>query len=156
MEIINTRKRKKIATWSLIGGIGALLLSFAWLHFVNSDDLSGPVWTDSIFIGYTLWYYLINSALLISVSVLMKKGFYRIHAYLSILLAFSVFSSLLIVDGSSNLFAYTTLFGLLAFIYGGTIIVPLFLWSVIRNFVIGIKYFVKKVEYRDEIKSTNA
>lgn len=155
MKTISEKKAKTTFWVSLIGGVGALWLSWFWLHTVKNDGLSGPIWENYKYWYITFAYYAINSALLLSTAFFLKKQLYKLHSLFSIVLGLSVLGSFFIFDSSSNLFVYTTLVGMIAFWSGGVVLIPIFLFSVIKNFIFGLRYLFGRTQYYTEAIPVN-
>ena len=150
MKIISKKQVKRVLFISSLGGIGGIILSLLWIHIVRNDGMSGPIWEQDNYSYITFAYYVFNSVLLLIVTFFLKKRLYKLHAFFSIILALSVLGSLAIFDLPSNLFLYTVLIGMVTFTTGGTLLVPIFLFSVIKNAFVGIKYLCGSAKYETE------
>ena len=135
MKIISQNKSKNFSLLLILAGMGALWLSFIWYKSTSSNDGLAPgrfaTFEES---PYTLFYYAINSILLIFSGLLLHVGRFKFYSTIALILAFSVTISLLIFPGNGNswnLFLYTVFMGMTwGLPSGGTILVPLFLYGV--------------------------
>ncbi len=155
MKIINKKSSRTFAIFLVIAGIGALWLTFWWYKATHgSNDTFGDPNSLANNI-YLLYYYLFNSLLLILSGILLSLNKFKLYSILSIILGTSVTLSLFVFNTSTNnfnplanLFILTVFEGIFfGFIYGGAILVPLFLFTVYKSFIQGIKYFRKKINY---------
>jgi hypothetical protein len=138
MKIITKKESSRFASFLLIAGIGALLLTVAWT--VDNDVVSSlPV----------LFYYIFNSLLLILLGITLRAERFKIYSTLAILLGISVTASLFIpMDGEGSLFLETVFRGMfLGAVFGGIILVPMFLAGVYISAVRGIQYFGGGLDY---------
>jgi hypothetical protein len=164
MKIITEKKRKRFALFLLISGIGALWLTFWWYWNRSYNGMgAGRVGFIESFSVYsrmvpTLLYYLFNSVLLIvaSCSFLFKR--FKSYSILAVLLGVSVTGSLFVFQDLreitfsnlfiDNLFINTVFDGMVfGMEYGGTILVPMFLYSVYKGAFRGIGYLRGRVSY---------
>jgi len=148
MKIITKKKIDGFALFLLISGIGASWLTFVWYGAIFEDDFTSQFASLSV-----LDYYIFNSALLILSGVALYSKRFKIYSILAILLGISVTASLLIfedgsIDISNNFFVHTTFLGIfLGTIYGGIILVPMFLVSVYASAILGIQHIRGKLNY---------
>lgn len=154
MKIITKRNTEKFAQLSLVAGFGALWLTVIWYFMSFKGDNSG--WGDNS--GFStltvLIYYTYNSILLISLGFILRAKSFKLHSFLSLILAISVAASIFIFSAEhpisiiSNLFFYTVANGMLmGLMFGGIILVPLFLFIVYTSTIRSIGYFRGKLEY---------
>ncbi len=130
MKIITQKRAESFAKFLVAAGIGASWLTFWWYKMTLGDDSvgSGGAFSNASI----LFYYILNSILLILSGVLLHTKRYKAHSIVAILLGISVTVSLFIfADGiqgiMGNLFVSTTYMGMMAgIIYGGIILVPMF------------------------------
>lgn len=148
MKIINIKKSKKFAIFLIISGVGALWLTYWW--FVSSKELNSFLSSKSIVL-----YFIFNSTLLLLLGILLLKKQFKIYSILAILLGVSVTISLLIFDTTegfklfNNLFFVTTFCGIVfGLMFGGIILVPVFLYGVYRSAISGLKYFRGDLVYQ--------
>lgn len=171
MKIINQKKLFQIEFITLLSSVGAFWLTYSWFNINKDSEFIGsdfPLVQTSI-------YYLFNSFLLLLLYVFLVKKFYKIHGYLSVLLTLSVLFSLFMFPSfnflnifsydisylisvpfsiKDNLFFETIISGMLVFLYGGPILIPLFFISIFKNTRYGLLYLFGKLEYSNvnEIK----
>ena len=154
---METIKKKEMVRWAIfliISGIGALWLTFWWNKAMNGDG-GGFGSPDSIIgIGITTGYYIFNSILLTLLGIMLIIKKFKTYSILSIILGFSVTASLFVINISNgfnplaNLFFLTIIEGMyFGFIYGGFILVPMFLIGVYKSLIRGIRYFRGKINY---------
>ncbi len=139
-SFFNSKKRiNRFATFLIIAGIGAMWLTY-WWNETDSNFGSFPV----------LYYYIFNSALLFLLGVFLHLKEFKIYSVLAVVLGISVTSSLFIFTDNNfnNLFFYTVFMGVtFGTVYGGIILVPMFLWGVYRSLFRGIKHLRGKAIY---------
>ncbi len=139
------KKIMRFARFLMIAGIGALWLTYWWYEAQGSEHNFGyfPV----------LYYYIFNSVMLFLLGIFLYLKEFKAYSYCSILLGISVTASLLIFGEGfenplENLFIYTTLYGIVfGFMYGGIILVPMFLRGVYISFSRGLKHVRGKATY---------
>lgn len=149
MKIITKKKTDGFALFFLISGIGASWLTFVWSGFGVGGGPAGRFASLSV-----LYYYIFNSALLILSGVALYSKRFKIYSILAILLGVSVTISLFIFnDGnisiSDNLFIFTTVVGTsgMGTMFGGIILVPMFLASVYASAILGVQHIRGKLNY---------
>lgn len=133
----------------LISGLGAIWLSFMWLRMTFGGDSmtqGGAFSTMRVFA-----YYLFNSFLLLISSLFFSYKYFKTYSVLAIILAISVTVSLFIFQESNNLFFSTVLLGTtMGAMFGGTLLVPMFLGSVYVGVFRAIKHISGKLVYSYE------
>lgn len=165
MKIINQKKIDRLQLITLLSSVGAFWLSFQWFYYNNQG---GDFIGSDFPLIQTFRYYLFNSFLLLLLYIFLVKKFYKIHGYLSVLLTLSVLFSLFMFPSfnflnifsydisylisvpftvKDNLFFETVGAGIMYFIYGGPILIPLFFVSIFKNVRCGILYLLGKLEY---------
>lgn len=151
MKIITIKKSNGFALFLLISGLGALWLTFWWYNATLGNNSVGGRGDFSSF--SVLYYYIFNSVLLILLGAVLRLRNFKIYSVLAILLGISVTISLFIFGNGSagilnNLFISTTYLGMLAgAMYGGTILVPMFLGGVYISAIRGIQHIRGKINY---------
>ncbi len=145
MKIIYTKHINKFAIFLIISGFGALWLSFMWHKLVFGSSMGGGGKFAQLEVFY---YYLANSILLILSGFILRTKIFKLYSIIGILLGLSVIASLLIFQDGINLFFYTVLLGMtMGTMYGGIILVPMFLISVWINLFRGFKHVFGKLAY---------
>ena len=135
MNIFHLNTNNKFALFLFISGMGALWLSFIWLNSISDNLMSN--YDKNVFV-----YYIFNSILLILISGSYYKNKNKVFSVFSILLLTSVLSSLFIVEDGFSLFFETIDEGIVfGFLYGGIILVPMFLISVIAAAIKAFQFF---------------
>ncbi len=149
MKIITIKKSNEYALFLIISGIGALWLTIMWYLASTNHNLFAYK-TPS---PYILYYYIFNSILMISLGCVLRFKNFKLYAALAILLGISVTASLFIFQNGNvkiinNLFISTTYSGMIfGGIYGGTLLVPMFLAGVYISFLRGVQYIQGKIDY---------
>ncbi len=150
MKIITIKKSNGFALFLIIAGIGALWLTFWWYILMLGDNSVGGGNFTSFSV---LYYYIFNSLLLITSGIILRSKNFKIYAVFSIVLGISVTISLFIFGNGNtgflnNLFISTTYLGMVAgAMYGGTILVPIFLGGVYISTMRGIQHIRGKINY---------
>jgi len=151
MKIITKKKIDGFALFLIIAGIGTLWLTFWWYKATLGDNSIGG---RGVFVSLSvLYYYIFNSVLLILLGAMLRLRNFKIYSALAILLGISVTISLFIFGNGSagilnNLFISTTYLGMIAgAMYGGTILVPMFLGGVYISAIRGIQHIRGKINY---------
>lgn len=148
MKIITKKKIDGFALFFLISGIGASWLTFVWSGWGMGGNFAARFTSLSV-----LYYYIFNSALLILSGVALYSKRFKIYSILAILLGISVTISLLIFDDGNisiydNLFIFTTAVGMFpGIMFGGIILVPMFLASVYASAILGVQHIRGKLNY---------
>lgn len=153
MQIITRKKSNSFALFLLISGLGALWLTFWWYSTTLGNNSIGG---RSHFSSFpVLYYYVFNSALLILMGIVLRLRNFKIYSILAIILGISVSISLFIFGNgnvriTNNFFIYTTYLGMTAgTMYGGIILVPMFLSGVYISTIRGIQHIRGKINYVD-------
>ena len=156
MKIISLTKQTSVAFFSIISGIGAICLSsfFILLNLNGSDELNLG---NLMFFAFL--YYPFNSFILFMLGFLLLMKYFKAYAITSILLGVSVTISLFIPQSSelslslsNNFFVFTTNLGMTGGgIFGGFILVPMFLIGVYVNLYHSIGYMLGKIDYANNI-----
>jgi len=155
MNIISRKKNRYLSIFLVISGIGSLWLTYWWyiLAMVNpSGPQVGSMFTIENY--FILGYFILNSTLLLLLGVMFLDRKFKIGSILSIVLGILVTASLFIFpygegfDFFDNLFFNIIISGMvLGFPYGGTILVPMFLFGTYKGLVRGINYFRGKIDF---------
>lgn len=148
MKIITKKKVDGFALFFVISGIGASWLTFVWSGFGVGGDPAARFTSLSV-----LYYYIFNSALLILSGVALYSKRFKIYSILAILLGVSVTISLIIFEDGNisiydNLFIFTAVSGMFpGIMFGGIILVPMFLASVYASTILGVQHIRGKLNY---------
>lgn len=147
-------KENMFLVTTFIAGIGSLALTVLWYfscYVEGSSCFKNDHWNGTLIkspqfeLNFILIYYFFNSIVLVSLPFFLMFKKYKVHAFLSIILLISVIFSLFVRFGSTTvLFIDTIRHGIFAFLFGGLILVPMFLHHVYFNFKRGIKYLKNK------------
>jgi uncharacterized membrane protein len=169
IKIIEKKEFKKFSIFLLISGLGALWLTFWWTIMIHNHWYNWGNGVDGI--DYLLsFYHFCNSLLLILIAFSIRFKKFVLFSCFSVLLGFSVFASffwgydpnLFSFSILANLFSshdifydllnivfFRTIFLGISFggLFGGFILVPMFLISVYKSFIYAIKYSRGKLEF---------
>ena len=141
---------RRYAKFLIIGGIvgGGLTIIFTWMLPVFSG-LTLP-WLYSsreLLIGY----YAINSFLVFASGVALSKR-KPIGLVLLLLVFFSIFASIAVVEVGTNLFIYTVTISLFAIPFGAPLGVLIFLGSVVIN-IFKLRQWAEELNVFERISS---
>ena len=152
MKIITKKKINRFALFLVISGLGALWLTYWWFQMSLGDDFIGSRGEFGSF--SVLFYYIFNSFLLFLLGIILYAKYFKIYSVLSVILGISVTTSLFIFESNttdfllSNLFGHTIYFGILAgIVFGGPLLIPMFLFGVYISAVRGIQHIRGKLNY---------
>lgn len=143
-----SKKRiNRFAIFLMISGVGGMWLTYWWEKVGSSQTSfnSFPV----------LYYFIFNSSLLFLSGFLLLTKQFKIYSLLAVILGISVTSSLFVFGDTSNvfnnLFFSTTALGMtFGAIYGGIVLVPMFLWGVYRGAFRGFKHLRGRAIYNPQ------
>lgn len=148
MQIILDKKRNRWAILCIIIGLLAVWLTIVhytvrvgnfpfYLNFSKLPNLRNSPMDI---------YFFANSILIVFLGMFLNFKKYLLYTVGSIVLFLSVLVGWFVPDVATE-----AIIGFLVWLYGGTIIVPLFHVVVIGNFISAIKRLRGKTKYEDEI-----
>ena len=155
LKIITNKQRKSFSLFLFISGIGSGWLTY-WWYKVAYSITSGWGHADFYYIfnlmtvspNTVLYYYIFNSILLTIIGILLYKKYFKIYSFLSLILGISVIASFFVWTEKLPLFFYTVLMGMsFGGVFGGIILVPMFLRSVYKSFIDNIRVMTGKLTY---------
>lgn len=162
MKTLSIKQYKRFSIFIIVSGLGALWLTF-WWYMINLNDNS--IGGSGSFSSFKIFfYYIFNSVLLIFLGIILYARRFKLFSVLAVVLGISVTSSFFIFGHNNantnilldNLFVYTTYLGMtVGTIYGGVILVPMFIVSVYISFVRGIQHVRGKLDYNTSIQNTD-
>lgn len=149
MNTITRKKSKNKALFLIIAGLGALWLTFWWTKMSLDNNSHANIILYSAYYGF-------NSIVLILIGGLLYLKNFKTYSVFALLLGISVTASLFIFDQNvdpqilGNLFLSTIFQGMLhGMMFGGTLLVPMFLYAVYSSFLQGIQSMRGKINYLD-------
>lgn len=149
MKVLYKKQINFFKWFLLVSGIGALWLTFMWYRMTFDDNsMAGGGAFSSMNVFY---YYIFNSLLLILAALVFSFRFFKTYAVIAIILALSVTGSMFVFHGGQNLFLVTIMLGMtMGIAFGGTILVPMFLFSVYSGLGKSVKHIYGKLAYSYE------